>query len=137
MVVALRRDLVVGCESSPAMIHDASRAAPQSRRLRGVRSLRVRGSGRIVLDLTGTGRVTLQRGRFDDFCFEGRGVPKYVSADCVHLDRAVGRIVLEGDQVSLTFRGGVADVELLGLFEVELAGDPVPWRRRAGARKAA
>ena len=95
---------------------------PRQRRvLGGVRSLRVRGAGRIVLVLDGTGHVAVQRGRFDDFSFEGRGLPKHLSAEQVQLDRVEGTVVLEGMELDLRFRGGRADAELDGRFEIEQA----------------
>jgi hypothetical protein len=102
-----------------------------------VRRLHVRGRGRIVVELHGTGRVNLSRGRFDDFCFEGRGLPRHVSSQRVHLDRADGRLVLEGDQLELEFHGGTADVELTGVFEFGEAADPGPSRRSRNLRRAA
>ena len=97
---------------------ETSRATP-SRILHGVRSLRVSGRGRIVLHLNGTGRVSVRRGRFDDFCFEGRGLPKHLSAEQVHLDQVEGTLTLEGMELTLEFRGGRADAELVGRFEVD------------------
>ncbi|MDF1702538.1 MAG: hypothetical protein P1V36_15410, partial [Planctomycetota bacterium] len=84
-----------------------------------VRALRIEGSGRIVLRLRGTGRVVLQRGRFDDFSFEGRGIPKHVSALRVHLDGVEGLLTLEGTELSLEFSGGTAEAEYEGTFEVK------------------
>lgn len=89
------------------------------RTLTEVRSLRVSGRGRIVMHLKGTGRVNVRRGRFDDFCFEGRGLPKHLSAQQVHLDKVEGTMTLEGMELSLEFRGGRADIELEGRFEVD------------------
>lgn len=106
--------------SSP--FHDPAHttSSPSHRRvLSGVRTLRVEGRGRIVLHLAGTGRVTVRRARLDDFCFEGRGIPKHLSAEEVHLDRVEGVLTLEGTDLRVTFRGGRADAELDGRFEVE------------------
>ena len=89
------------------------------RSMRDVRHLRVAGRGRIVLRLKGSGRVNLTRGRFDDFCFEGRGTPKFLSADQVHLDAVEGTLTLEGTELTLEFRGGRMDADLEGRFEVE------------------
>lgn len=98
----------------------SSRAAPgpNEQTLRGVRSLRVHGKGRIVMHLSGTGRVNLRRGRFDDFCFEGRGLPKHLSAEQVHLDAVEGVLTLEGTELCVEFSGGRADIHLTGRFEV-------------------
>ncbi len=98
---------------------------PLDRRLRGVRSLRLTGRGRIVIHLCGSGRVTLQRGRVDDFSFEGRGLPKHVSAEQVHLDRADGVLTLEGNSLRLEFSGGTVDAEIAGSFEIDQQGGQI------------
>jgi hypothetical protein len=85
----------------------------------GVHSLHLRGRGRVVVHLHGSGHVTLKRGRFDDFCFEGRGLPRHVSADCVRLAGATGTLVVEGDSLDLLFEGGHADVEYAGVFDLD------------------
>lgn len=103
--------------------HDGNRRDTEQagvcRTLSSVRSLRVSGRGRIVMRLNGTGRVTVRRGRFDDFCFEGRGVPKHLSAEQVHLDKVEGTLTLEGMELQLEFRGGRADAMLTGRFEID------------------
>ncbi len=106
----------------PPSPSDPDRRGPNPgvrRTLAGIHRLRVQGQGRIVLHLKGTGRVNLRRGRYDDFCFEGRGIPKYLSAEQVHLDRVEGTLTLEGMELSLEFRGGRADAEIVGTFEVD------------------
>ena len=100
----------------PAPDSPSAAPAPTACVLHGVRQLRLEGQGRIVLHLHGSGHVSLRRGRFDDFCFEGEGRPKHLSAEHVHLDHAEGRLTVEGTELVLDFHGGRADVEFLGHF---------------------
>lgn len=69
-----------------------------------------------MLHLFGTGHVSLRRGRLDDFCFEGRGLPKHLSAEEVQLDGATGVLTLEGTELVLEFVGGTANADIQGEF---------------------
>ncbi len=110
-------------EPSPEPSREPSRErTPSARRYDGIAVLRLRGRGRVVIDLKGSGLLTLRRGRFDDVSFEGQGVPRYLSADCVHISAARGRLVLEGEELELEFRGGTINASLTGEFEVEVHG---------------
>ncbi len=112
-------------DSSSSLDRSSPERTPSARRYDGIAVLRLKGRGRVVVDLLGSGLVTLRRGRLDDVSFEGQGVPRYLSSDCVHISTARGRLVLEGEELELEFRGGTINASLLGEFEVEVHG--VAW----------
>ena len=94
----------------------------ERRRIASANFLRIRGRGRIEVELRGSGQLTMIRGRYDDFCFEGKGLPRHLSATCVHLRAAHGRVILEGEDLELEFFGGTCSALLVGTFEVETRG---------------
>lgn len=89
------------------------------KRIASANFLRVRGRGRIEVELRGSGQLTMIRGRYDDFCFEGKGLPRHLSATCVHLRAAHGRVILEGEDLEMEFFGGTCSALLVGTFQVE------------------
>ncbi|MDJ0522241.1 MAG: hypothetical protein QNJ90_09225 [Planctomycetota bacterium] len=108
--------------------------APVERnRIASATFLRARGRGRIEVELKGTGQLTMIRGRYDDFCFEGKGLPRHLSATCVHLRAAHGRVILEGEDLELEFFGGTCTALLVGTFQVETRGTGAP---KPAARQA-
>jgi hypothetical protein len=115
-------------------------APVERRKIHAAHFLRVHGRGRAEIELKGTGQLTMLRGRYDDFCFEGRGLPRHLSATCVHLRGASGRVILEGEEIELEFFGGICSALLVGTFEVETrsaAGPaPTPQARAAGGQAA-
>ena len=94
----------------------------ERKRIASANFLRIRGRGRIEVELRGSGQLTMIRGRYDDFCFEGKGLPRHLSATCVHLRAAHGRVILEGEDLELEFFGGTCSALLVGTFEVETRG---------------
>ena len=104
--------------------HDSAPA--ERRKIASANFLRVRGQGRVEIELAGTGQLSMIRGRYDDFCFEGRGLPRHLSGTCVHLRSAEGRVILEGEDLELEFFGGVCSALLVGTFQVEVRGPGAP-----------
>jgi hypothetical protein len=86
--------------------------------LERVRCVKVRGSGEIVLVLNGTGRITVRRGRHDEFRFEGQGTPRFLSGECILMAGADGRLEVRGLQLEVEFCGGTAEIGLEGEFDV-------------------
>ncbi len=104
----------------------------ERRKIASAHFLRVRGQGRVEVELSGSGQLSMIRGRYDDFCFEGRGLPRHLSGTCVHLRAAQGRVILEGEDLELEFFGGVCSALLVGTFEVEERGPGSPHAGSGG-----
>ena len=105
--------------NGPNQSNSPEPAPVERRKILAAHFLRVHGRGRAEIELKGTGQLTMLRGRYDDFCFEGRGLPRHLSATCVHLRGATGRVILEGEEIELEFFGGICAALLVGTFEVE------------------
>jgi hypothetical protein len=107
--------------------HDPRPRAPT--RLLRVRALGLRGCGRVVVDLDGSGRVRIRRGRGDEVSVRGQGCPRFLSAGEVLLSGARGRLEVRGLSLEIEFAGGRADVRVDGTFEAAPVAVPAPLRR--------
>ena len=95
---------------------DEPQKAPKLERIRCVQ---IKGSGALLLVLNGTGHIRVRRGRGDDFQFEGRGTPRFLSGECILLNGADGRLEIRGLQLELEFKGGSAEIALEGEFQCD------------------
>jgi len=88
------------------------------------------------MHLNGTGRIKVNRGRADEFSFEGRGLPRHLSSEVILLDRATGKVSIRGVTLEIEFEGGNAEIEVSGAFEGD-EGNPSRGAARNGTRTAA
>jgi hypothetical protein len=108
------------------VLHDthprSSHLGAPTHRLRGWGSLRLVGSGEVIVSLTGTGTLNVHRLARTDFRFEGTAARRFPSADQLVVTAAHGRMTLRGQDLDLRFSRGRVDVLVRGHFRAEHDG---------------
>lgn len=94
----------------------------QTQRLRGWGSLRLIGSGEVIVSLSGTGTLDVHRLANTAFHLEGTAARRFPSADHLVVTAAHGTMTLRGQDMDLRFSRGYVDVLVRGRFAVEHDG---------------
>ena len=95
---------------------------PSPYRLKGMGSLRLKGAGEVLLELDGSGQVTLEIRADVVAHYEGETPRRVARHDQLVWIGANGRLTIHGSDIEVRFCGGTVRADVIGHFDATVDG---------------